>query len=198
MWDTDIRQALIRRLERAYADDQDTLIRQELGVQQGHRRVDLAVINGELVGYEIKSDRDTLARLADQADAYGAVLDRLWLVTTDRYLERAKVILPRWWGLMVAAEKHPSPSAQHSRGDVVLRVVRRPRLNRQQDPMSVAQLLWREEALEVLRGRKLHRGLSKKARWYVWERLADSLDLVELRAVVRDRLRARREWPTVR
>lgn len=196
MWDTDIREALTRRLERSHAQDPYTLIRHELGVQQGRRRVDVAVINGELIGYEIKSDRDTLARLGDQAHAYGEVLDRLWLVTTSRYVQPATAILPAWWGVILATprdeDSHGTP------GNVSLRIARRARLNVAQNPFAVAQLLWRAEALDVLRELHLHHGLSKKARWYVWERLASSVELGELRGIVRDRLKARREWPTVR
>jgi hypothetical protein len=60
--------------------------------------------------------------------------------------------------------------------------------------MSLAQLLWRDEALDELRQRGQARGLSAKARHYVWERLADVVPLEELRAVVRLRLKARSEW----
>lgn len=196
MRDTDIREALTRRLERSHAHDPHTLIRHELGVQQGRRRIDVAVINGELTGYEIKSDHDTLARLGGQAHAYGEVLDRLWLVTTSRYVQPASAMLPAWWGILLATTR--SEDGHGASGKVSLRIVRRARLNVAQNSFAVAQLLWRDEALDVLRELDLHRGLSKKARWYVWERLADSVELGDLRGIVRDRLKARLEWPTVR
>jgi hypothetical protein len=196
MGDGDIRRALMRRLERSHDKDPYTLIRHELGVRQGRRRVDVAVINGELAGYEIKSDRDTLVRLADQAQAYGEVLDRLWLVTTSRYVQPATAILPAWWGVILATPR--GEDGRSAQDTVSLRTARRARLNVTQDPFAVAQLLWRAEALDVLRERDLHRGMSKRARWYVWERLASSVELGELRGIVRDRLKARREWPTVR
>jgi hypothetical protein len=46
----------------------------EFGLEHGEVRVDVAVINGELHGYEIKSERDTLERLPRQVKAYSAVL----------------------------------------------------------------------------------------------------------------------------
>jgi hypothetical protein len=61
-------------------------------------------------------------------------------------------------------------------------------------PLAVAQLLWRAEALEVLRHRGLHRGLSSATRWRLWERLAEQLPLLELQVEVRSRLKARQDW----
>jgi hypothetical protein len=60
MRDRDVRAALLRRLSSDYADDADTRIVEEMGVWSGSVRIDVAVINGELSGYELKSDRDTL------------------------------------------------------------------------------------------------------------------------------------------
>jgi hypothetical protein len=186
MRDLEIRHALDATLRVEHATDPNTLIRHELGVCAGNRRVDVAVINGELAGWEIKSDVDTLARLNGQADTYARVLDRATLVTTEKYLARAAVLLPEWWGLVVAMPATPGP---------MLSVVRTGGINRSIDPFSVAQLLWRSEAIDELRERHLSRGLAKKARYYVWERLVDSLSLDDLKSVVRTRLRARVEWP---
>lgn len=187
MRDAEIRGALHVRLTESLASHPNTLIRHELGVYAGGRRVDVAAINGHLDGWEIKSDVDSLARLEGQIEAFSAVLDRSWLVTTDRHLSKAQAMLPEWWGLMRASEARF--------GGVRLTQLRRPRMSPGLDPMAVAQLLWRDEALEVLRLRGAATGLSGRARWYVWDRLASSMTLAELRATVRDRLRARRAWP---
>ena len=156
-----------------------------MGLCAGQRRVDLALVNGELTGYEIKSDEDTLRRLAGQSEAYGRVLDRAVLVTTERHVAAATTHLPEWWGVTTASI---------SDGEVTLTVVREPQLNHQIDPFALSQLLWRDEAMEELRARNLHRGLSKQARHYVWVALAEALAIGELRDVVRARLKARREW----
>lgn len=186
MHDPEIRAALDARLQLRFAGQADTLIRHELGVCQGARRVDVAVINGHLDGWEIKSDFDSLSRLPGQAELYSKVLDRAWLVTTDRHLVKAWHLVPSWWGVMHAVSRE--------RG-VTLTQLRRPRLSPVLDPMSIAQLLWRAEALDVLQARGLAAGLSRSARWYVWARLVETTPLAELRALVRQTLRARREWP---
>jgi hypothetical protein len=173
------------QLRREHRGDAETLIRQEMGLCAGGRRVDVAVINGELSGFEIKSDHDTLARLAGQAAAYGRVLDRVTLITTNRYLAPAIEMLPAWWQIIRA----------ESKADPYLTLVRQGARNSGQDAMAIAQLLWREEALTELRRRGLGRGMGNKRRWLIWERLAAEVPMDELKTVVRDQLRARQDWP---
>ncbi|MDE3724763.1 sce7726 family protein [Nocardiopsis sp. N85] len=173
-------------LNARYAGDSQTLIRHELGLCAGERRVDLAVINGEMVGYEIKSDVDRLDRLPEQAEAYGKVFDRMVIVTTDRYLADAVAMLPTWWEVLCIRQGQKGVSSEQ---------VRAGKPNKGQDPFALAQLLWREEALEELRSRGLARGLSKKRRWIIWQHLAQAVPVAELGDVVRRRLKARREWP---
>lgn len=60
--------------------------------------------------------------------------------------------------------------------------------------MSAAQLLWRDEAYDELVRREAARGFARATRWRLWEALCELLTLEELTRVVRDRLKARREW----
>src|SRR5690606_10827842 len=71
--ETAIRSALVERL-RAECAPGHVLI-EELGIENGAARVDLAVAGGLLEGFEIKSDLDTLDRLARQMHAYHRVFD---------------------------------------------------------------------------------------------------------------------------
>jgi len=87
--------------------DAETVIVEELGIQHGLSRIDLAVVNGELHGFELKSDRDTLARLPEQTETYGRVLDRVTLVIGERHLRRAVEMVPEWWGIRVARVEAP-------------------------------------------------------------------------------------------
>lgn len=186
--DIDIRRELDRGLRLKHEGDDTALVRHEFGVDSGGRRVDVVLINGRLDGWEIKSDHDSLARLAGQVESFSRVLDRSWLVTTDRHLERASERLPAWWGLVRAC-----PLGED--GQVRLTQLRRPRRSPMLDAMATAQLLWRDEAMAILVEHGLGAGLSGKARWYVWDRLAASFALDPLRGLVRDALRARPEWP---
>jgi hypothetical protein len=186
MRDSDIRFALDALLRERHNGDSDTVIRHEVGLCAGKRRIDIAIINSEIVGYEIKSDEDTLNRLEGQAEVYGDVLDKAILVTTERHLDRALDKLPDWWGVTIAFTK---------KGTVCLKDIRKPGFNNRLDAFSLVQLLWRTEALEELRLRNKSQGLSKKARHYVWAALTDAVSLDELRSIVRSHLKARQVWP---
>src|SRR5689334_5301680 len=104
MRDADIRAALRRHLDFEHSGD-GTRVVEELGVSQGQVRIDLAAINGSLIGYEIKSDRDTLARLDEQQRIYSQVFDQVTIVTHGDHLERVRRQVPRWWGIIEAAER---------------------------------------------------------------------------------------------
>lgn len=62
LYDYDIRVSLKETLANEHKGT-DTIIVDELPICWGDARIDLAVINGRINGYEIKSDRDTLDRL---------------------------------------------------------------------------------------------------------------------------------------
>jgi hypothetical protein len=184
--DSDIRRSLRVEVRRLYANDPDALIVDELGLSQGDARVDLAVVNGSLHGYEIKSDFDTLRRLPSQCNVYGRTLDFVTIVVSAKHAKAIRAIIPRWWGIWTVVR----PSAER----VEFRQVRAPRHNVGVSAAAVAELLWRDEVLEELAARALARGLRAKPRRELWQRLATSLPLTELCAVVRERLKRREHW----
>jgi hypothetical protein len=185
MRDFDVRRELHYHLRSMHSKEPDTLILDELGVCQGVVRMDLAVVNGSLAGYEIKSDRDTLARLPLQAELYSAVLDYATLVVGERHIKRATLIVPPWWGIIVATVA----------GDgLTLSRVRPPQLNHEIRPERLVELLWRDEVLQALVERDVADGVRSKPRRVLWQRLADELPLDELRALVRQCLKSRVGW----
>lgn len=185
MLDGDVRVALHKRLAQEHADElDDTAFIDELGLC-GRVRVDVAVVNGSLSGYEVKSARDTLRRLPLQVEVYSEVLDFAELVVASNHVEHARELLPAWWGVTVATQ---------DQGQVVLRRDRPATRNPSVVPMSLVQLLWREEALDELEERGLSVGVRSKPRWDVWERLSTQMPLLELQDVVRRRLKARTSW----
>jgi hypothetical protein len=186
MNDSEIRGAVRQRLVRRYGGRPDTLILEELGLRHGASRVDLALINGHLEGFELKSEQDRLDRLPSQAAAYNSVLDRVTLVAAERHLKHAVEIVPEWWGVV---------SAYTARGGTVrLAPVRPARANPGVEPLALAKLLWRGEALRALEERGRAEGLRTARRAALYERLAGSLTLRELRDLVRSTLRSRTGW----
>jgi hypothetical protein len=186
MNDVEIRGGFHRKMLRRHHAREDTLVVNELGLNHGECRADIAVVNASLVGYEIKSDCDSLERLAEQVRLYNSVFDRVFIIVGGRYAESIQRHVPEWWGLIV--------SSRGPRGAINFRVLRKAARNKLVDPISLAGLLWRGEAAEILRWRGLPPKLLRQPRAVLYERLASTLTIHELRRVVRERLRNRRYW----
>ncbi len=182
--DSDIRPALRAWLRARHASEPDTVILDELGICRGQVRVDLAVVNGLVHGYEIKSDRDTLARLATQADLYSRVLDRATLVVGEAHFDTALRAVPQWWGVVLT----------ESRGGVARFVVRRRgSRNPERDARALVEFLWREDALALLESRQAASGVRGRTRWAMWDRICEVCELDEIAAAARARLKSRED-----
>jgi pseudouridine-5'-phosphate glycosidase len=105
MRDGEVRQVLRERLNAIYGAEPTTIIVEELGLRCGAVRADLAVVNGRLKGYEIKSERDTLTRLARQCEVYSKVFDTVTIVVAERHLHGAVDVVPEWWGIDIAGSQ---------------------------------------------------------------------------------------------
>lgn len=180
--DTSIRLALRLRLLLKHADEADTVVIEELGLCRGQVRVDVAVVNGLLHGYEIKSDRDCLRRLGVQVEVYGKVLDQATLVVGDRHMLEALAIVPAWWGVLYV---HPTATGLR------FKTVRRARKNPRRDPRALVELLWLDDAIALLEERNAVRSVRGKPRRIVWDRVCDHFGIDEIAAAVRAKLKAR-------
>lgn len=186
MNDSDVRTALRRALDARFADDADTRIVEEMGIWSGSVRIDVAVINGELHGYELKSARDTLERLAGQVEIYNQVFDRVTLVTAERHLCNASAKIPSWWGVTLA---YPG-----DHGMIALREITVAQRNVGIVPLRVARLLWRDELLSILERYGIDRGVRSRTVDVMASRLIESLPLPELAEEVRETLKVRAGW----
>lgn len=184
--DSDLRAAALRRLLAHARACPDTLVINELGLSHGASRVDIAVINGHIRGVEIKAEADTLERLPRQVEAYGRVVDRATLIASERHLPAAIDLLPDWWGVMSARRA--------ANGAVVFRWVREERANRDTDPVTLARLLWRSEALALLESAERDPRLLRAPRSVLYAELASRLPKTKLAALVRTTLKARADW----
>ncbi len=181
-----IRSTLKEDLKNRHAKDKKVRIIEELGVGHGVARIDIAVVNGIMYGYEIKSDRDTLQRLPEQMNVFNAVFDRLTLVVGKNHLYKAIHIVPDWWGITVAKVG--------TNGQMIFHAIREPENNQEQVRISIARLLWREEALQVLEERNKAKGIRSKPREFIYERLASVLDADSLKERVSALLISREDW----
>jgi hypothetical protein len=180
--DSAIRAVLRARLFDEHSHDNNAVILDEMGLLRGQVRVDLAVVNGQLHGYEIKSDRDSLRRLKQQVMVYGGVFDQLTLVVGDRYAAEAFRVVPSWWGILHAVMLDNS---------VVLRELRAPSCNPNRDSRAIAELLWSAQALALLESRNAARGMRGKSRCVLWDRISEQFHIDEISAAVREGIKAR-------
>ena len=176
-----LRMSLHRRLVVKYQNEADTVLIDELGLCQGSARVDLAVVNGQFHGYEIKSERDSLRRLGAQADLYSRVFDQVTLVCGDRHVSQALDIVPSWWEVLRIV-----PIAQNP----TFKSVRRGRKNPNRDIRVLSELLWLEAAMALLKQRHALRGLRGKSRAALWDRICELFGIDEVAAAVRAHLKA--------
>ena len=186
MNDSEIRSNFHRKRLRQHHSTPGTLVLDELGLRHGKVRADIVVVNGHLIGYEIKSDVDSLARFEHQIDAYNAVFDRATAVVGERHLEHVVRAAPLWWGIVVATKGQL--------GAVHFKTVRRASLNPSTDSFAVAQLLWRNEAKEELAKRGFSGRVLGQKRSVLYRELIGAIDAGELRKVVRGRLKMRTDW----
>ena len=187
--DSSIRLALIEYL-REYANlSQQTLMMEELGIRHGAARIDIVTLGDEIHGYEIKSDRDSLMRLAGQAGLYGDVLERITIVVGEKHLRAIVGRVPSWWGIALCFRSR--------RGTIHISTVRRSKRNPSIDRVALAELLWRDEALDILKSVGAADGMYSSPRAELYSRLATILELDELRSLIIDAITRRADWRAV-
>lgn len=174
--ETEIRIALLKQLARRA---KTSSVQEELRIEQGSSRIDVAVIGKRLVGYEIKSDADTFQRFSNQIHSYNRVFDEIILVCGPKHIDAAQIVIPSWWGLIAAQRS--------AKGGVVLKKVRGAGTNAKQDPFSLASLLWKEEALELLDDMATP-GSKRASSDVLWEQIALTLPLAAIKSFVKETL----------
>ena len=184
--DAAIRKVLRRALDEKHREDPTVRILDELGVNHGSARVDMAVVNGVLHGYEIKSDLDTLQRLPAQIEAYNEVFDKVTIVVGIHHMYEALELIPEWWGIALVR--------QNVKGDLYLSNIRGADKNPSLDSVAIARLLWRDEALSILESIDAAYGVRAKTRSVIYEKLATNLEQPVLRKKVRETLFFRPNW----
>jgi hypothetical protein len=157
----------------------------EFQILRGEGRIDVALIDDALHGYEIKSASDNLERLPAQQAMYGKVFERITLVADERHVKEAVAMVPKHWGLIVVGMKEGKPYA-----DTLWPAMR----NKDLDKLALAQLLWRDEVLELMEYFDLSSGLKRANRKTLWRHISHCLSLEQIKAFVCYKLRTRKDW----
>lgn len=138
--DADIRKPLLSWIVSQHINDGATEVLEEFDVLRPSGRIDIAVINGEICGFEIKSDCDTLSRLKFQIPAFSKCFDKISIVTTRKHLRKARNTIPKCWGLLLFES------------DGSFRIARHAKQNTETDLRSILFSLTKEELIQVSRG----------------------------------------------
>jgi len=190
IYDRDIRKIL----HRSFCHHKDfietpTIAIDEMDICAGRSRIDIAVINGKMHGYEIKSKQDTLERLPRQAEDYNRIFDTMTLVVFDNHLDKVFKLIPTWWSIKSVSEKNSK---------IVITTMREGKNNQNLDVDSLVLLLWRDEMLNVLMTyTDICKGYKSKTRKQLGELLTAHIAHTQIPLIVREQLKARESWRAV-
>lgn len=184
--DPDIRAALVAKRLKPHTRRSDALLVHELGLAHARRRVDIAVINGDIHGFEIKSAQDRLDRLPSQLEVYTRSLHRLTLVVAARHVQCALEIIPPWCGVLKVLVG--------IRGGIRFESVRRARKNPSVDPYIVAHLLWRNEVQNILSKRGTQPAVLRAPRAELYKLLVQKTPESQLTEMIRTAMAERTFW----
>lgn len=102
-------------------------------------KADVVVLNGTSTAYEIKSERDSLARLATQIQDYRRTFANVVVLTSEKQVDRVASIVPEEVGLFILSRRF--------RIQAIRPAVSKPEIL---DPISISNMLRVEEAAQVL------------------------------------------------
>ncbi len=182
----DIRYALYARHLHRIRARPDTLVINELGLAHAKCRIDVAVINGCIHGYEIKSAIDTLGRLDRQLKIYCQTLQKLTLVVATKHVDAVMGIIPKWCGLIEVKEG--------PRGGISFHRMQKSQSNPHVKPYMVAHLLWREEVKDLLKERGVALRDLQGNRKQLYKMLCKTMSLNEITTSILGCMEHRKAW----
>lgn len=181
MLDKDIREPLFDFLEEFYGK-----IRIFEEKVTGISRTDaLGVIDGQLIGFEIKSDRDTYARLKRQTADYDLLCDVNYLVVGKSHRKQADQHIPAHWGIICVYEEEKLPQKEKKRiiveNDQIPGVNPNVKIERQLD------LLWRPELATLQEWNEMPK-YAQKSKAFVREKILERVPQETLKHQITDLL----------
>ncbi len=81
------------------------------------RKADLVILNGTATVYEIKSERDTLVRLAGQLEAYSRVFPRLVVIAAEQHVTTISDQTPETVGVLALSSRYQISTVREATTD---------------------------------------------------------------------------------
>ena len=186
MRDQDIRCLVHSRLLHRHHSNADTIVIDELGINHGRSRIDIAILNGHISSIEIKAASDTLKRLENQIESYNQISNEARLIVAANHLDNSLKLVPDWWGVTLVDVG--------TRGGIFFESVRRTGRNPQIDMMAVARLLWRPEAQAMMSEFGATRKEQRQPREQLYEWLTTNIPEKHLARSIQQTIKLRKNW----
>lgn len=184
--DLEIRTAFHAKRLHSYHSCQDSIVIDELGVSHGRNRIDIAVLNGCIHGYEIKSSKDNLDRFADQFQTYRKCFEKLSIVVAPNHIDEILYMVPLWCGV-VLAEKGP-------RGGIHFTTTQKPKKNPDTEVVAMAHFLWKKETVDLLIKLGADESELKGPKRNLYDRLSHLITTSELSNWIKNQFMLRGNW----
>lgn len=184
--DRTIRAALVEKRLHNHRNRNGTLLIHELGLAHARGRIDLAVINGVVHGYEIKSELDTLRRLESQLDVYCRSLQKLTFVVTEKHISNVIECVPSWCGVQLVKRGH--------RGAIHFTVLQKAIRNPNLDLFVMAHLLWRQEVHDILAKWGTNKAILRSPRTILYRELVANVSEAQLTGLIKKAMMQRSTW----
>jgi len=131
-------------------------------------RADAVMIapNLGIVGFEIKSDRDSLERLEHQVKEYSRFCDYNYIVTGQKHATKVMELVPSFWGIYCVTEKE-------GRGSI--KCVREATISPKARLGNQLHFLWRSELIAIMKAHKI-KGYSSRSKSKIRRLLLDTME----------------------
>lgn len=174
MLDKDMREPLFEYLEEFYGK-----IRIFEEKNAGGSRADvIGVIDGSMIGFEIKSDSDSYTRLKTQTRDYDDFCDINYLVIGKTHQKYAHNHIPPYWGIICVYEEE---------NDVKVELLQIPGENPKVSIKKQIEFLWRPELYQIQKWNDLPE-YKQKSKQFVREKIIEKIPETVLKMQMTDLL----------
>lgn len=174
LYDKDIREPLFDFFEDLYGKTR--VIEEKM---MGRSRADIVVvIDGALVGVEIKSDADTYARLTRQVKDYDSYFDYNYVVVGSKHALHIKEHVPEHWGII---------SVEEAEGGIDFYVLREPGINPNLKMEKKLGILWRIELVNIQEKNAMPK-YKEKSKAFVVGKIIERVDVATINRQISEEL----------
>jgi len=121
--------------------------------------------------YEIKSDKDKIARVVEQSKSFDIVFKKISLITTLTHYKKALDIVPPYWGIIVVSNTPKNKVCYYRKA------VYSPYFSKQ----KALHTLWRDELLDIILLKNINeKSINRSSRSKIIDVLCNNLSTTEI------------------